>query len=125
MQQEILHLAVLLPSRTLQGLLCSSALECMQLNLIYVFIVNKYQYSSQHITGQVITIDGARSLTSSGWTKWEGMRCMDEAMEQLRPSYWKKIKNFFNDQRKNFVAATNLSNFNLSLPVIIMIYQSK
>ena len=34
---------------------------------------------------------------------------MDEAMEQLRPSYWKKIRNFFKDQKKSFIAPTTLS----------------
>jgi len=63
---------------------------------------------SQHITGQVIKVDGARSLTSSGWVKWEGMTNMDEAMEQYRASYWKKIKNFFKEQKKSFVAPTTL-----------------
>ena len=62
------------------------------------------------MTGQVIKLDGARSLTTSGWVKWEGMRNMNEAMEQGRASFIKKVKNYVKDVRKSLVAAPTLSN---------------
>ena len=33
-------------------------------------------------------------------------------MEQLRPSYWKKVKEFFKETKKSFVAPTTTSKFN-------------
>jgi len=41
------------------------------------------------------------------------MKYMDEAMEQLRPSYWKKIKGFFQETKKSFVAPTTMSKLSL------------
>lgn len=55
------------------------------------------------MTGQILKIDGARSLTSSGWVRWEGMNNMTEAMEQSKASIVKKVKNFFKEQQKKTI----------------------
>lgn len=61
------------------------------------------------MTGQILKIDGARSLTSSGWVQWQGVNYTNEAMEHSRPTVFKKVKNFFKEQKRNFSVPTDLS----------------
>jgi hypothetical protein len=36
---------------------------------------------SEKITGQILKVDGGRSLTSSGYVPWKGMKCMNARFE--------------------------------------------
>ena len=55
---------------------------------------------SEKITGQIIKVDGGRSLTSSGYIHYKGMNNMNSRFEPDGMPLQKLIGNFFNNDKK-------------------------
>ena len=62
-----------------------------------VFLASK---RSEKITGQIIKVDGGRSLTSSGYVHYKGMKNMNSRFEPDGMPLQKLISNFFNNDKK-------------------------
>jgi len=50
---------------------------------------------SSHITGQVIKVDGGRSLTSAGWFPYDGKANLDTPIEPSVPDKLSNLKSLF------------------------------
>ena len=58
---------------------------------------------SKNITGQIIKVDGGRSLTSSGYCHYRGMKNMNTRFEPDGESIYSLFGNFFNSEKKSEV----------------------
>eukprot|EP01017_Pseudomicrothorax_dubius_P011418 TRINITY_DN14266_c0_g1_i3.p1 TRINITY_DN14266_c0_g1~~TRINITY_DN14266_c0_g1_i3.p1 ORF type:complete len:209 (-),score=25.32 TRINITY_DN14266_c0_g1_i3:83-709(-) len=57
-----------------------------------IFLASNY---ARHITGQILKIDGGRSLTSSGYNHWQGTLRMPLVIESPKPTIIKNISSYF------------------------------
>ena len=55
---------------------------------------------AKKITGHIMMVDGGRSLTSSGYVKWEGMEMMNRRFEPDS----KNLINYYFDKMADFVS---------------------
>jgi hypothetical protein len=62
-----------------------------------IFLASK---RSEKITGQVIKVDGGRSLTSSGYVHYKGMKNMNSRFEPDGPNLSTWVGDFFNRNKK-------------------------
>ena len=64
---------------------------------VIVFLASK---RSEKITGQIIKVDGGRSLTSSGFVHYKGMKNMNTRFEPDSPKLQTWIDNMFTEEKK-------------------------
>jgi NAD(P)-dependent dehydrogenase (short-subunit alcohol dehydrogenase family) len=65
---------------------------------------------SQKITGQVIKVDGGRSLTSSGFVAWKGSKNMNSRFEPDGYDFKTNVKNIFGRMKNIINTETNSIN---------------